>query len=72
MRIASLGDSLTEGAPGAGLWLTRDRGQTWAAFDSLPFSNIHRVVFDPADERRIYVTTFGGSVWHGPATPAGR
>ncbi len=61
--------TLTEGAPGAGLWLSRDSGQTWRAFDALPFSNIQRVEFDPADEARIYLTTFGGSVWHGPATP---
>ena len=61
--------TLTEGAPGAGLWLTRDHGQTWEAFDSLPFSNIQRIVFDPADERIMYVTTFGGSVWRGPVVP---
>ncbi len=63
--------TLTEGAPGAGLWLTRDRGKTWEAFDDLPFSNIQRVVFDPSDERRMYVTSFGGSVWRGPVVPAG-
>ncbi|MHB8903378.1 MAG: WD40/YVTN/BNR-like repeat-containing protein [Thermoguttaceae bacterium] len=61
--------TLTEGAPGAGLWLSRDRGHTWTAFDALPFSNIQRVVFDPANDRRIYLTTFGGSVWRGPAVP---
>ena len=61
--------TLTEGAPGAGLWLTRDHGRTWQPFHALPFSNIQRVVFDPADERRIYVTTFGGSVWRGPVAP---
>jgi hypothetical protein len=33
----------------------------------LPFSNAQRVTFDPADPDRIYVTTFGGSVWRGPA-----
>ena len=64
--------TLTEGAPGAGLWLSRDRGQTWQAFDGLPFSNIQRVVFDPVDDEQIYVTTFGGSVWRGPAVPGGR
>ncbi len=63
--------TLTEGAPGAGLWLSRNNGQTWQPFDDLPFSNIQRVVFDPANEATIYVTTFGGSVWHGPAVPGG-
>ena len=61
--------TLTEGAPGAGLWLSRDDGRTWQAFDGLPFSNIQRVTFDPADEGLMYVTTFGGSVWRGPVAP---
>jgi photosystem II stability/assembly factor-like uncharacterized protein len=61
--------TLTEGAPSAGLWLTRDDGETWEAFENLPFSNIQRVTFDPSDEASIYVTTFGGSVWHGPVVP---
>jgi photosystem II stability/assembly factor-like uncharacterized protein len=64
--------TLTEGAPGAGLWLTRNNGQTWEAFEGLPFSNIQRVVFDPSDDSRLYVTTFGGSVWRGPVVPQGR
>ena len=55
--------TLTEGAPGAGLWLSRDDGRAWEACDGLPFSNIQRVVFDPSHGDRIYVTTFGGSVW---------
>jgi photosystem II stability/assembly factor-like uncharacterized protein len=61
--------TLTEGAPGAGLWLSQDNGQTWQAFDDLPFSNIQRVTFEPSDDGLIYVTTFGGSVWRGPAVP---
>ncbi|MHB1306911.1 MAG: hypothetical protein ACYDC1_08420 [Limisphaerales bacterium] len=64
--------TLTEGAPGAGLWLSRDHGRTWAAFNDLPFSNIQRVEFDPADETRLRVTTFGGSVWRGPIAPSDR
>ncbi len=27
----------------------------------------HRVIPDPRNEDKIFVTTFGGSVWHGPA-----
>ncbi len=61
--------TLTEGAPGAGLWLSRDHGRTWQAFEDLPFSNIQRVVFDPTNDARMYVTTFGGSVWRGPIVP---
>lgn len=61
--------TLTEEAPGPGLWLTRDNGQTWKPFEDLPFSNIQRVVFDPSDDTLMYVTTFGGSVWRGPMVP---
>ena len=42
--------TLTEDAPGAGLWLCRDNGKTWRAFDELPFSNIQRVEFDPTND----------------------
>ncbi|MBN2137545.1 MAG: hypothetical protein JW720_07045 [Sedimentisphaerales bacterium] len=63
--------TLTEGAPGAGLWLSKDDGVSWEAFDGLPFSNAQRVTFDPADDEVIYVTTFGGSVWRGPVVPGG-
>ncbi len=61
--------TLTEGSTGAGLWLSRDQGQTWQPFSGLPFSNIQRVTFDPKDLAVIYVTTFGGSVWKGPVVP---
>ena len=61
--------TLTEDAPGAGLWLSRDNGKTWRPFDELPFSNIQRVEFDPANDAVIHVTTFGGRVWRGPAMP---
>jgi len=61
--------TLTEGAPGAGLWLSQDNGQTWQALNGLPFSNIQRLTFDPSDDSLIYVTTFGGSIWRGPAAP---
>jgi hypothetical protein len=61
--------TLTEGAPGAGLWLSKDRGKTWSPFKALPFSNIQRVEFDPAAPDQINLATFGGSIWHGPAEP---
>jgi len=60
--------TLTEDAPGAGLWLSRDDGSTWTPMSGLPFCNAQRVAFDPADPESIYVTTFGGGVWHGPAS----
>jgi photosystem II stability/assembly factor-like uncharacterized protein len=61
--------TLTEGAPGAGLWLSRDDGATWEPFGGLPFSNIQRVHFNPADKQHLIVTTFGGSVFKGPVEP---
>ncbi|MBN2563292.1 MAG: hypothetical protein JXQ75_20420 [Phycisphaerae bacterium] len=61
--------TLTEGAPDAGLWLSRDDGQTWQALDELPFSNVQCLTFDPSDDGVMYVTTFGGSVWRGPVAP---
>ncbi|MBN1461934.1 MAG: hypothetical protein JXA57_20580 [Armatimonadetes bacterium] len=60
---------LTETAPGAGLWLSKDGGETWAPFAGIPFRNIQRVCFDPADDDTIYACTFGGSVYRGPAEP---
>ena len=62
--------TLTEGAPGPGLWLSRDDGATWAPFSQLPFRNIQRVFFPPNNRKHIIVTTFGGSVFKGPIVPA--
>ena len=64
--------TLTEGAPGAGLWLSQDNGREWQPFDGLPFANIQRVAFGPTEEPLMYVTTFGGSVWRGPIMPQTR
>ncbi len=60
---------LCEGAPSHGLWLSKDGGESWEPFIGLPFRNIQRVSFDPDDDSIIYVCTFGGSVWKGPAEP---
>jgi len=56
-------------APEGSLFLSTDDGKTWRGFDGLPFAQINRVDFDPHDPSVIYVTTFGGSVWKGPAAP---
>jgi photosystem II stability/assembly factor-like uncharacterized protein len=60
--------TLTEGAPDAGLWMSIDDGATWKALD-IPFGNVQRVSVDPRNDDVIYATTFGGSVWRGPAEP---
>jgi len=44
-----------------------DRGLTWARIRGFNFKWGQRVIPDPVDASKIYVTTFGGSVWHGPA-----
>jgi photosystem II stability/assembly factor-like uncharacterized protein len=58
---------ITENAPDCGLWLSKDAGKTWKALEGLPFRNVQRVAFDPKDDTIIYVSTFGASVWRGPA-----
>jgi hypothetical protein len=45
-----------------------DRGATWSRLRGFNFKWGHRVVPDAVDGSKVYVTTFGGSVWHGPAT----
>jgi photosystem II stability/assembly factor-like uncharacterized protein len=48
-------------------WRSTDRGETWSRIRGFNFKWGHRVIPDRHDPARIYVTTFGGSVWHGPA-----
>jgi hypothetical protein len=51
-----------------GAWRSDDRGEHWHRLRGFDFKWGHRVVPDPASPDRVYITTFGGSVWHGPAT----
>ena len=48
-------------------WRSTDRGETWQRIRGYNFKWGHRVIPDPRDASMIFVTTFGGSVWHGPA-----
>ena len=50
-----------------GLMVTPDAGKTWRRVEGLPFRGASRVHVDPADAKTIWVTTFGGGVWRGPA-----
>jgi photosystem II stability/assembly factor-like uncharacterized protein len=50
-----------------GAWRSTNRGATWTRIRGFNFKWGHRVIPDPADPAKIYITTFGGSVWHGPA-----
>ena len=47
------------------VWRSTDRGLHWARVPGFNFKWAHRVIPDPQDHQQIYVTTFGGSVWHG-------
>jgi len=58
---------IAAGETNPGLWLSKDAGNTWKALEGMPFRNAQRVSFDPTDDSLIYVSTFGGSVWRGPA-----
>ena len=48
-------------------WKSTDRGKTWRRLRGYNFKWGHRVIPDPNDRSKVYITTFGGSVWHGPA-----
>ena len=48
-------------------WSSTDRGLTWQRIPGFDFKWGHRVIPDPLDAALVYITTFGGSVWHGPA-----
>jgi photosystem II stability/assembly factor-like uncharacterized protein len=51
----------------ASAWRSSDRGLTWRRIPGFDFKWGHRVIVDPRDPARIFVTTFGGSVWYGKA-----
>ncbi|MBV9300793.1 MAG: hypothetical protein JOY62_10255 [Acidobacteriaceae bacterium] len=46
-------------------WRSIDRGEHWSRIAGFNFKWGHRVIPDPADKESVYVTTFGGGVWHG-------
>jgi len=50
-----------------GAYRSLDRGATWTRIRGFNFKWGHRVIPDPVDPAKIYISTFGGSVWHGPA-----
>ena len=46
-------------------WRSADRGLHWTRIPGFNFKWAQRVIPDPLDHNKIYITTFGGSVWHG-------
>ncbi|HMH12953.1 MAG TPA: hypothetical protein VK578_07575 [Edaphobacter sp.] len=51
----------------AGAFRSTDRGEHWTRIKGYNFKWGHRVIPDPNDPTKIYITTYGGGVWHGPA-----
>ena len=51
-------------------WRSVDRGEHWTRISGFNFKWGHRVIPDPAAENSVYITTFGGSVWHGSVNAA--
>jgi len=54
-----------------GLFLSENAGATWCEVKGIPFAPLQRVTFDPDNDAIIWVTSFGGGVWKGPARGAG-
>lgn len=54
----------------ASLWRSDDDGRSWARLPGFNFKHAHRVFPDPVQER-ILVTTYGSSIWAGPAQGSG-
>lgn len=50
----------------AAAYRSTDRGIHWMRIRGYDFKWGHRVIIDPNDPTQIYITTFGGGVWHGP------
>ena len=53
-------------------WRSTDRGEHWTRIPGFNFKWGHRVIPDPENSRMIYITTYGGSVWHGRVDGAER
>jgi photosystem II stability/assembly factor-like uncharacterized protein len=54
----------------AAAYRSTDRGVHWTHIEGYDFKQGSRVILDPNDPTQIYINTFGGGVWHGPATGA--
>jgi len=49
------------------VWRSANRGESWTRVRGYNFKWGQRVVPDPQDSSQIYVCTYGGGIWHGPA-----
>jgi hypothetical protein len=46
-------------------WRSDDSGKTWKKIKGYDFHWGHRIIIDENDHEKVYITTFGSSVWHG-------
>jgi Uncharacterized protein related to plant photosystem II stability/assembly factor len=51
-------------------WISRDGGEHWTRIPGYNFKWGHRVQSDPEDSGKVYITTFGGGIWHVPMNAA--
>ena len=51
-------------------WRSTDRGEHWTRIPGFNFKWAHRVMPDLEDPNMIFISTFGGGVWHGPVSGA--
>jgi photosystem II stability/assembly factor-like uncharacterized protein len=49
------------------VWKSVNRGEGWTRVRGYNFKWGQRVIPDPKDAKMIYVCTYGGGIWHGPA-----
>jgi photosystem II stability/assembly factor-like uncharacterized protein len=46
-------------------WRSDDSGKTWKKLKDYDFHWGHRIMVDQNDTEKVYITTFGSSLWHG-------
>ena len=51
----------------AAAYYSEDGAMTWTKIKGYNFRSGHRVDLDPFNPEMIYVSTFGGGIWYGPA-----
>ena len=52
----------------AGVFRSDDRGKNWRRLKGCNFQWYYRPIPDPVHKGMLYLTTFGSSVWYGPAS----
>ena len=52
---------------GSSAYWSDDRGETWTRIKGFNHKLGRRVDIDPGNADMIFITTYGGGVWHGPA-----